>query len=964
MIEIREKVRVFLAKFKSPDEMHIGRFVSDLASVDPSIDTEDLKKRLVKLIKQGEEIEVYEGDIASISPESPIYDNLTEAVKEAKAGHEKMEDVSGQLKIVRKFLKSSKGNGNRKEGKTEGELNKKDMDLDSISRVGKQITSHRREEKEKAFEDLESDEDEKEAPRKKSKKLRNKSKKGLERAAKKNELAVAAEEVNSEREGANSVGEVIVKPSDDGEISEEKITAGPEETIPREDLEKEPVDGKAGEMIPGIDIENIPEQEETAALEDSNKKPNEIEISEKDREKIQVPEETRTGEELEELPLEELILEEEKPEIPPEAGFGLAEKVGQPQEDHGKSDDKEAIAVAESNEVYAGQPPEENSEKASLEELVWSKEKLSPEGVEGFLARLESDDARDIIKQQLTPEKQAVFELLEEKLMSDVETRIKKLKEMQSKVLEENPPQTFLGKVKYFFTKEPDSIESYDPAVDGPLVTFEGLEGFNEIERYWVNEPYAFVVILFNPDNNSYLYYIAEPVLTDFEDLFLKEIKDRLKDVLLVEEIKTESDKDKILTSKVKMLVKDYAIDISPITLEKVMYYTRRDFIKFGKIDPLMHDNRIEDVSANGHDIPIYLYHKKYANIPTNIYYNEKELTSYVIRLAQRCGKHISIAEPMIDATMPDGSRIQMTLGTEVTSHGCTFTIRKFSEIPITPVDLLNWNTFSPEEMAYLWLCIENNKSLIFAGGTASGKTSSLNAVSLFIPAQAKVITLEDTRELKLPHPNWIPGITRDSFTADGRGSIDMYELLRAALRQRPEFLLVGEVRGKEALTLFQAMSTGHTTFSTMHADSVSSAIHRLENPPISVPRTMIQALNIISIQSQTYVKGKRSRRNMKLVEITDIDPTTRNIRTNDIFVWDPLTDKFLRVGESKAVNEIMIRRGWSLPDLKNELMNRQKILEFMVNNKISDFNAISTIIHDYQATPEKIIKKLNITPG
>jgi flagellar protein FlaI len=315
----------------------------------------------------------------------------------------------------------------------------------------------------------------------------------------------------------------------------------------------------------------------------------------------------------------------------------------------------------------------------------------------------------------------------------------------------------------------------------------------------------------------------------------------------------------------------------------------------------------------------------------------------------------------MVDATMPDGSRIQMTLGKSVTSRGATFTIRKFNEIPITPVDLINWHTFSAEELAYLWLCIENNKSLIFAGGTASGKTSSLNAVSLFIPVQAKIVSLEDTRELKLPHPNWIPGTTRDSFTADGKGGIDMYELLRAALRQRPEYLLVGEVRGKEALTLFQAMSTGHTTFSTMHADSVSSAIHRLENPPISVPRTMIQALDIISIQAQTYVQGKRARRNMKLVEITDIDPTTKNIRTNDIFVWDPLSDKFIRTGESKAFNEIMIRRGWSLSEARKELANRQKVLEFMVNNKISDFHAISTIIHDFQATPEKILTRLNI---
>ncbi len=589
------------------------------------------------------------------------------------------------------------------------------------------------------------------------------------------------------------------------------------------------------------------------------------------------------------------------------------------------------------------------------------KQKLS-ENADALMRRLNLDDTKTLLKDHMTPEKQAVFELLEEKLMSDVETRIKKLKEMQTKVLEEEPPKTFFGKIKTFFTKETENIEAYDVSLHGPLVTFEGLEGFNEIERYWVNEPYSFVVILFDPENNTHLYYAAEPVLTDFEELFLREIKERLKDVLLVETVQREEDKKKIITAKVIQLVKDYAIDITPLTLEKVLYYTRRDFIYFGKIDPLMHDNRIEDISSNGFDIPIYLYHKKYTNIPTNIYYKENDLNSYVIRLAQRCGKHISVAEPMIDATMPDGSRIQMTLGTEVTSRGSTFTIRKFSEIPVTPIDMINWNTFSEEEMAYLWVCIENNKSLIFSGGTASGKTSSLNAVSLFIPPQAKIVTLEDTRELKLPHPNWIPGVTRASFTPDGRGGIDMYELLRAALRQRPEFLLVGEVRGKEALTLFQAMSTGHTTFSTMHADSVASAIHRLENPPISVPRTMIQALDIISIQAQTYVGGKRARRNMKIVEITDIDPTTKNIRTNDIFIWDALTDKFLRVGESKALNEIMLRRGWSLSQLKKELSNRQKILEFMVNNKITDFHAISTIIHDYQSTPDKVLTKLNIT--
>jgi flagellar protein FlaI len=635
--------------------------------------------------------------------------------------------------------------------------------------------------------------------------------------------------------------------------------------------------------------------------------------------------------------------------------------IQEPAADDGIAEANKRIEDINPDKQISKKRKKSKKEKEEIEVFLEQKPALD-QTPEELMRHLDEHDTRDLLKDQLTPERLAVFEILEEKLMSDVESRIKKLKEMQMKVLEEKPPETFIGKITTFFAKEIDNIEAYDPLIHGPLVTFDGEEGFNEIERYWVDEPYAFIVILFDPKTNSHIYWVAQPELTEFENLFLKEIKDRLKDVLLVEDVKNEGDKEKILMSKVRQLIKDYAIDITPLTLEKVLYYTRREFIKFGKIDPLMHDNRIEDISANGHDIPIYLYHKKYTNIQTNISYSEGELDSYVIRLAQRCGKHISVAEPIVDATMPDGSRIQMTLGKSVTSRGATFTIRKFSEIPITPVDLINWNTFSAEELAYLWLCIENNKSLIYAGGTASGKTSSLNAVSLFIPAHAKIVTLEDTRELKLPHPNWIPGTTRDSFTSDGKGGIDMYELLRAALRQRPEYLLVGEVRGKEALTLFQAMSTGHTTFSTMHADSVPSAIHRLENPPISVPRTMIQALNIISIQAQTYVGGKRARRNMKLVEITDIDPTSKNIRTNDIFVWDPLSDKFIRTGESKALNEIMIRRGWSLHDLKTELINRQKILEFMVDNKITDFNAISTIIHDYQATPDKILTKLKIT--
>jgi flagellar protein FlaI len=573
------------------------------------------------------------------------------------------------------------------------------------------------------------------------------------------------------------------------------------------------------------------------------------------------------------------------------------------------------------------------------------------------------------IKQDTVPEKDKEAQL---KVKSILEEKVREEKIISSEdgktgieIVEEVAEEEklgFIGKIKSLFKKIEVEIEPYEPQLHGPISEFKGVEGYEEIERYWVNEPYAFIVILYNEETNHHLYYVVEPELTDFEKVFLEEIKERLRDVLLVEDIDEDScDKEAVLESKIWSIIQDYTLEITSPMLAKISYYIKRDFIRFGKIDALMCDTSIEDVSGNGHDVPIFLYHRAYQNIPTNLIYPEDELNSFIIQMAQRSGKHISVAEPIVDATMPDGSRIQMTLGTCVTAHGSTFTIRKFSETPITPVDLIKWGTFSAEAMAYLWLCIENNKSLIYAGGTASGKTSSLNAVSLFIPEKAKVITLEDTRELKLPHPNWIPSMTRDSFTADERGAVDMYDLLKAALRQRPEYLLVGEVRGKEALTLFQAMSTGHTTFSTMHADSVASAIHRLENPPISVPRSMIQALDIMSIQSQTYTKGKRVRRNIKLVEIIDIDPNTRNIRTNDIFVWDSESDVFVRTGESKALFDIKMRRGWGQGRIDEELYYRQKILEYMVNNAITDFNEISGIINAYQSRPERVLKKLQI---
>jgi flagellar protein FlaI len=506
-------------------------------------------------------------------------------------------------------------------------------------------------------------------------------------------------------------------------------------------------------------------------------------------------------------------------------------------------------------------------------------------------------------------------------------------------------------------------VEEYNSKIHGPLVdiVFQPKPGLEEIEIYPVNEPYAYVRIIYDHATHEYTYQVLEPVLTEPEKDLLKELKQRLFETLDIntKDISKEEARLKLRTAADEIM-HDYGIKLTPIQREKVLYNMHKDFLGDGIIDAIMHDKYIEDISCDGVNSLIFAYHASYESMKTNLlYHNAEELDSFVTKLAQRAGKYISIAEPILDATMGDGSRIQMTLGQEVTAHGSTFTIRKFKDEPITPTDLIEWHTFAPLSIAYIWLAVENGKSAIFAGGTASGKTTSLNAIALFIPPMAKIVSLEDTREVKLPHPNWIPSVTRDSFDAAGRGEINMYELLRAAMRQRPEYIIVGEVRGKEAQTLFQAMSTGHVTYSTIHADSVASVVHRIENPPLDVPRNMLSALDIVCIQVQARVGGKRIRRNKQIIEILDIDPRTNELITNEVFKWRSATDEINYSGKSYVLEEIMEAKGWSDNRMREELKRRQEVLEWMRIKKIRHYKDVSKILISYHRDPEAVIEKV-----
>jgi len=523
------------------------------------------------------------------------------------------------------------------------------------------------------------------------------------------------------------------------------------------------------------------------------------------------------------------------------------------------------------------------------------------------------------------------------------------------------PPKHTSSYGRYFHVfkgAEKTAIEEYDFDRHGPLAEATIPENYEYVDEYWVEKGSSLVVIALNKKTNLKEYLLFEPALSDFEYELLERLHEDLRDVLILTTEEIKKDRRHILLEKIHALLEDYGLELESLTLFKLQYYLIRNFIGWSRIDPLMKDPLLEDISCDGNKIPVFLYHRKYRNIKTNIAFEADVLNSLAITLAQRSGKHISTGSPIIDATLPDGSRLQLTFGTEVTTRGTSFTIRKFREEPFSPVELMDIGTFNADSLVYFWLAIENNKSLLFIGGTASGKTTSLNAVSLFIPPVAKVVSIEDTREITLFHDNWIASVTREALT-EGGNAINMFDLLRAAMRQRPEFILVGEVRGPEAQTLFQAMNTGHTTFSTMHAGSVDAAIHRLESEPLNVPRNMMQALNIISVQALIYRGSERVRRVQEVVEIAGIDPSTGNLQVNNVFLYDTIRDVFTYTGRSQIYADITEKRGWTRDQLEAEIRLRKSILEAMKQQEIMDYISVASIFHAFHIDSQNVLANI-----
>ncbi|MGY8754501.1 MAG: type II/IV secretion system ATPase subunit [Candidatus Poseidoniales archaeon] len=485
---------------------------------------------------------------------------------------------------------------------------------------------------------------------------------------------------------------------------------------------------------------------------------------------------------------------------------------------------------------------------------------------------------------------------------------------------------------------------------------------YEELDKYPVMPPHAFARIVRDKRTLNIIYQIIEPPLNKKEQEWREELIDIFVRSLTVNIDEIDADPIAYLRTGMDKVIKSYGMKINKKAKSKLFYYLRRDLVGYGKMDVLMNDANVEDVSCDGVGVPIFAYHRKFESVETTCSWDtDEELESYVIKLAQRCGKHISVAAPLLDATLMDGSRIVMKLGREVSTRGSAFCIRRFKDDPFSPCDIIAFRTLSSLMGAYLWIGFQNEIPMLFVGGTASGKTTTLNAMCIFIPWQMKIVSIESTREVNIPQPNWVAGLTRQGFGGEStEGEIGEFELLKAALRERPEYIIVGEIRGAEAYVLFQAMATGHCAYSTVHADSVPSLVHRLENKPIDIPRVLLPALEACVIQIQTRINGQRVRRSKQIVEIVGIDPNSMEIITNEVFRWNVSNDDFIFSGKSYVLEKIMVKINFSQEEMRRELRTRKRILEWMVLNDIRKADQVSQIITEYYVRPHEILARVD----
>jgi len=488
--------------------------------------------------------------------------------------------------------------------------------------------------------------------------------------------------------------------------------------------------------------------------------------------------------------------------------------------------------------------------------------------------------------------------------------------------------------------------------------------GYKIVGRYSLYDPFVHVAIAQNPKAGEYKYFLDELQLDSLE----RSIYNRILDILLAEiepPKKEVEDPRKFFADEAKKIVDKYRISLGwlpDVSWYKILYHAEKDLVGFGRIDALMRDPNIEDISCDGVKKPVYVWHRKYESIETNlIFETDEDLDNLVVKLVHMAGKHVSSAFPIVDASLPGKHRLAVCYRREVTPFGTAFTIRKFREDPYSIIDLINLGTFSEEMAAYFWVCLENRASIMVLGGTAAGKTTALNALACLIKPGSKIITIEETAELNLPHENWISLIARQSYGlgTSSVGEVTLFDLVKTSMRHRPDILIVGEVRGNEAYVLFQALATGHGGMCTMHAEDLNSAIKRLTQKPMDIAPAYIPLMNIVLTVQRVRLEKKKGqrriyRRVLSVDEIADYEDYRK------IFKWRATKDDFLAsLNNSVMLSTISERSGITKDELIKEIQRRKKVLHWMRQRKIRSYKEVAAIIAEYYVRPDEFYNRL-----
>ena len=468
---------------------------------------------------------------------------------------------------------------------------------------------------------------------------------------------------------------------------------------------------------------------------------------------------------------------------------------------------------------------------------------------------------------------------------------------------------------------------------------------------YPVGDP--IFIHIYGDINTEKRYIVVEPRITSPEEEKKYDIlKDKILELAPEKRIPEDSEEferflddlmDEALGKIGGGLFSRRRVSFTAEEVAKFRYLLKRDIVGIGPLEPLMRDPYIEDIHIIGANY-VSLIHKIFDAMETNITFGDNlRLADYFKNLSERMGRPVSDKNPIVDGTLPDGSRINIIYSPDVSIQGPSATIRKFSATPLSVVQLVKWNTFSAEVAAYLWLALEYGMSIFVCGETASGKTTTLNSIIPFIKPDAKIYTAEDTPEVVVPHKNWQRLTTRERGPEESR--VTLFDLLKAALRSRPNYIVVGEIRGAEGAIAFQAMQTGHPVMATFHAGDIRKMIQRFTGSPINIPVTFIDNLNIALFQQAVYVRGRFLRRVLSVVEIEGYYEELGGVATRNVFEWDSVTDRHIFRGMNNSYileRKIAEVAGYEDPkEIYNELFLRARIIKRMAELGITDYHAV-----------------------